>query len=75
MKKAALIVALSLTISLATIASPGCNRGDTTSTGMTGLALEAALQTTHAQMPNIMLDSVQRANLVAYLDSLRPRKE
>lgn len=43
------------------------------STGMTGLALEAALQTTHRLMPNIMLESSDRSDVIAYIESLKAR--
>jgi mono/diheme cytochrome c family protein len=42
--------------------------------GMTGLAIEAALQTTHRQMPNVMLESADRTDIVAYIQSLKDKK-
>lgn len=42
--------------------------------GMVGLALEAALNSTHRQMPNIMLSSPDRADIIAYIESLRAPK-
>jgi len=45
-----------------------------TTRGMVGLALEAALQTTHREMPNIMLSSADRADIIAYVESLNTKK-
>ena len=42
--------------------------------GMVGLALEAALNTTHRQMPNVMLSSPDRADIIAYIESLGAMK-
>ena len=42
--------------------------------GMVGLALEAALNTAHRQMPNIMLSAPDRADIIAYIESLRDNK-
>lgn len=44
--------------------------------GMTGLALEAALQSTpHSrQMPNVMLSAPDRADIIAYIEGLRAKK-
>jgi mono/diheme cytochrome c family protein len=39
--------------------------------GMTGMALSAALQSSHRSMPNVMLDSSQLASIVAYILTLR----
>jgi len=39
--------------------------------GMTATALAAALQTSHRTMPNLVLDSGQLANIVAYIQSLK----
>ena len=39
--------------------------------GMTGMALSAALQSPHRQMPNVMLDASQLGSIVAYVLSLR----
>jgi mono/diheme cytochrome c family protein len=39
--------------------------------GMTATALTAALQTSHRAMPNIILDSDQKAHIIAYIMSLR----
>jgi mono/diheme cytochrome c family protein len=41
--------------------------------GMTALALSVALRTSHKEMPNIILDAEQRANIVAYILSLRAK--
>jgi mono/diheme cytochrome c family protein len=38
--------------------------------GMTSIALSAALQTSHATMPNVILDAEERADLIAYIISL-----
>jgi mono/diheme cytochrome c family protein len=40
--------------------------------GMTALALGVALRTSHREMPNIILEDRQRADIVAYILSLRP---
>jgi mono/diheme cytochrome c family protein len=42
--------------------------------GMVGLALEAALNSTHRQMPNVMLSAPDRADIIAYIESLRNSK-
>jgi cytochrome c2 len=42
--------------------------------GMVGLALEAALNSTHRQMPNVMLSASDRADIIAYIESLREGK-
>jgi mono/diheme cytochrome c family protein len=39
--------------------------------GITSMALSAALQTSHASMPNIMLEAEERADLIAYIISLK----
>jgi mono/diheme cytochrome c family protein len=39
--------------------------------GMTAMALSAALNTSHASMPNIMLQADERADIIAYILSLR----
>ena len=39
--------------------------------GMTSIALSAALQTSHASMPNIMLEAEERADIIAYIISLK----
>ena len=39
--------------------------------GMTGMALSAALQSSHRSMPNVMLDANQLSSIVAYVLSLR----
>jgi mono/diheme cytochrome c family protein len=39
--------------------------------GMTSIALSAALQTSHATMPNIILTAEERADLIAYIISLK----
>jgi mono/diheme cytochrome c family protein len=39
----------------------------------TGLALTVFLQTSHGQMPNILLSREDIANLTAYILSLKPR--
>ena len=39
--------------------------------GMTGIALSAALQSSHRTMPNVMLDANQLSSIVAYILSLR----
>jgi mono/diheme cytochrome c family protein len=41
--------------------------------GMTAIALTVALQSSHATMPNIILDPDDRRNVVAYILSLKPR--
>ena len=42
--------------------------------GMTTLALEAALGTSHRQMPNVMLESADRSDVIAYILSLKDKK-
>jgi mono/diheme cytochrome c family protein len=39
--------------------------------GMTSIALSAALNTSHQSMPNIMLTPDERANIIAYILSLK----
>ena len=39
--------------------------------GMTSIALTAALQTSHATMPNVMLAAEERADVIAYILSLK----
>jgi len=39
--------------------------------GMTATAISATLHTSHRTMPNVMLDSDQISNIVAYLLSLK----
>jgi mono/diheme cytochrome c family protein len=39
--------------------------------GMTALALQATLQTSHRDMPNIILQAEDRLNIVAYILSLK----
>ena len=39
--------------------------------GMTALALHATLQTTHRNMPNVMLEPEDQWNIVAYILSLK----
>jgi mono/diheme cytochrome c family protein len=39
--------------------------------GMTSIALSAAMQTSHASMPNIMLEAEERADIIAYIISLK----
>ena len=39
--------------------------------GMTATAISATLHTSHRTMPNVMLDSDQASNIVAYLLSLK----
>ena len=39
--------------------------------GMTSIALTAALQTSHATMPNLMLATEERADVIAYILSLK----
>jgi mono/diheme cytochrome c family protein len=39
--------------------------------GMTAMALSAALNTSHASMPNIMLQADDRADIIAYILSLK----
>ena len=39
--------------------------------GMTGMALSAALQSSHRTMPNVILDANQLSSIVAYVLSLR----
>jgi mono/diheme cytochrome c family protein len=40
--------------------------------GMTVLALQVSLQTSHRTMPNLILSADERANIAAYIVSLRP---
>ncbi|MGZ5854019.1 MAG: c-type cytochrome [Xanthobacteraceae bacterium] len=42
--------------------------------GMTSLALEAALQTSHRQMPNVLLERADRADIIAYILSLKDQQ-
>jgi mono/diheme cytochrome c family protein len=42
-----------------------------TTPGMTSIALSAALNTPHTSMPNVMLEPEERADIVAYILSLR----
>jgi mono/diheme cytochrome c family protein len=39
--------------------------------GMTSIALSAALNSSHRSMPNIMLEADQRADIIAYILSLK----
>ena len=39
--------------------------------GMTSIALTAALQTSHATMPNLVLAAEERADIIAYILSLK----
>ena len=39
--------------------------------GMTATALSAAINTSHRSMPNIMLEADERANIIAYILSLK----
>ena len=39
--------------------------------GMTAIALNVALQTSHRTMPNLMLDSDELSNITAYILSLK----
>ena len=39
--------------------------------GMTAIALNAALQTSHRTMPNLLLDGEELKNIVAYILSLK----
>lgn len=39
--------------------------------GMNSIALSAALNTSHQSMPNIMLEPEDRANIIAYILSLK----
>lgn len=41
--------------------------------GMTAIALQASLQTSHRSMPNLILSTEERRNVVAYILSLKPR--
>jgi mono/diheme cytochrome c family protein len=41
--------------------------------GMTAIALQAFLQTSHRSMPNLILSADERRNVVAYILSLKPR--
>jgi hypothetical protein len=38
---------------------------------MTAIALSAALNTSHPTMPNIMLEAAERADIIAYILSLK----
>jgi hypothetical protein len=38
---------------------------------MTGLALQSMLQTSHREMPNLILQTGERADLIAYILSLK----
>ena len=42
--------------------------------GMTEMALLAALLTTHRAMPNVMLEGADRADVIAYIQSLNTQK-
>jgi len=42
--------------------------------GMTAMAISAALHTSHATMPNVMLDSDELNDIVAYILSLKQAK-
>jgi mono/diheme cytochrome c family protein len=42
--------------------------------GMTAMALRVALQTSHATMPNIMLEPDELRDVVAYIVSLQSRR-
>jgi mono/diheme cytochrome c family protein len=42
--------------------------------GMTEIALSAALNTSHATMPNIVLEPDERADIIAYILSLKCRR-
>jgi len=42
-----------------------------TTPGMTAMALSAALQTSHRTMPNLILQGDDRANIIAYILSLK----
>jgi mono/diheme cytochrome c family protein len=39
--------------------------------GMTAIALSAALNSSHRSMPNILLDADERADIIAYILSLK----
>jgi mono/diheme cytochrome c family protein len=39
--------------------------------GMTSIALSAALNTSHRTMPNILLEAEERADIIAYILSLK----
>jgi mono/diheme cytochrome c family protein len=41
--------------------------------GMTAIALQASLQTSHRSMPNLILSADERRNVVAYILSLKSR--
>jgi mono/diheme cytochrome c family protein len=41
--------------------------------GMTAIALQASLQTSHRSMPNVILSTEDRRNVVAYILSLQAR--
>lgn len=42
--------------------------------GMTSLALEASLQTSHRQMPNLLIERADRADIIAYILSLKDKQ-
>jgi mono/diheme cytochrome c family protein len=46
-------------------------QGIASTPGMTGMALSAALQTSHRTMPNVVLDPNELADVVAYILSLK----
>jgi mono/diheme cytochrome c family protein len=46
-------------------------RGIASIPGMTAIALSATLNTSHREMPNIILDAEQQADLIAYILSLK----
>jgi mono/diheme cytochrome c family protein len=41
--------------------------------GMTAIAVNASLQTSHRSMPNLIIPQGDRADVVAYILSLRPK--
>ncbi len=41
--------------------------------GMTAIALQASLQTSHRSMPNLILSTEDRRNVAAYILSLKPK--
>ena len=41
--------------------------------GMTSLALEASLQTSYRQMPNLLIERADRADIIAYILSLKDK--
>lgn len=43
--------------------------------GMTGMALSVWFQTSHPTMPNIVVSPEVRADIIAYILSLRPRPQ